>query len=726
MGGAYLLWHILATVGWSEAIGSEVWLVSLVVVPSLAIALKLLPGHYWGAHIAWQLGLAASITLSIVLFRQPLIGFLYALLPLIAALTLGWPAALLAELLVCLLVWGVVRTSMALPVAYRLAILATGALVGLLAAAATRAPLTLAQWSVASYRQARDEARKVREHRLELRQIQDDLIQANRELARFSERFKVLHRVAEDARRAKEEFVANVSHELRTPLNMIIGFSEMIAQSPGVYGEKLPPALLADIAAIRRNSQHLSKLVDDVLDLSQVDAGRMGLSREWVSLERVLDEATRVVRALFESKGLRLSVDVAADLPTVFCDRTRVRQVVINLLSNAGRFTERGGVEIRAWCENDAVVVSIADSGPGIALEHRERIFEPFEQLDGSTRRRYGGSGLGLSISRRFVEMHGGEMWLDSAVGVGTTFYFRIPVDFSQSVTVPARTGALRWFSPYSEYEYRTRTRRSKAPAPVTPPRFVVLETGETLPRILARYLDASEIVAVRDVEEASRELQRAPAQALLVNSPIPWEAPARWGALADLPFGTPVLACWVPGGDEAAKRLGVASYLVKPITAQELLSALDELGGRVETVLLVDDDREVLQLFTRMLTSARRGYRVLQAKSGQLALSLLRERQPDVMLVDLVMPGVDGLQVLRAKSQDSRISDIPAIVLSARDPSGQPIVSQALTVSRSGGLSVRDFVSCIQAVSQVLTSSTRSVGRAQPVDRELLETPAV
>jgi signal transduction histidine kinase/CheY-like chemotaxis protein len=575
--------------------------------------------------------------------------------------------------------------------------------------------LTVTQWSAFYAERAQRNLEESREQRLDLQQIQEDLVQANRELARLSERLEAMYRLAEEARRAKEEFVANVSHELRTPLNMIIGFSEMITQSPQVYGTRLPPALLADITAIQRNSQHLAKLVDDVLDLSQVEAGRMALSKEWASPQDIVSEAAQVVQALFESKGLYLETEVSPDLPRLFCDGTRIRQVVINLLSNAGRFTEQGGVRVRAWREQESVVVSVADTGPGIAPEDQARLFEPFQQLDGSIRRRHAGSGLGLSISRKFVEMHGGKMRLESQVGAGTTITFSLPLEMPPPVA-RAAGDAARWIHPYLQYE--ARTRRSKAPAPAVLPRYVLLEQGETLRRLCSRYLPGFEIASVRDLDGAIRELSRSPAQALIVNAPPrPRDGGYERGGprdegyegatvepLAHLPHRTPAIACWVPGEGETARRLGVVRYLVKPVTRQVLLSTLESLGEDVRSVLLVDDEPEALQLFTRVLSSAGRAYDVLQAKNGRRALSLLRERRPDVVLLDLIMPGMDGFQVLQEKSQDSAIRDIPVVVVSSRDPSGEPIVSDVLTVTRSGGLSVRDLLACIQAVSEALS----------------------
>ncbi|MDI7274581.1 MAG: hybrid sensor histidine kinase/response regulator [Anaerolineae bacterium] len=713
-GALCVTWQLAAALTWPETIGLRGWLSGVAVALALALALWLLPRGLLPAQMAWQVCLALAITLATILYGQPEIVFLYALLPLMAAITMSWVAGLAAEGLVIGLVTWLCHASPARPVpaTYALATVAAGAFTGVLGWAMTRALLTVTQWSLYSFGQARRHMEEARDQRLELKQAQEDLLQANRELARLSERLKAMYEVADEARRAKEAFVANVSHELRTPLNMIIGFSEMIPRLSQVYGTRLPAALLSDIAAIQRNAQHLARLVDDVLDLSQVEAGRMALSKEWISLPEVIAEAVQAVGALYQSKGLSLQTEVPADLPPLYCDGTRIRQVVINLLSNAGRFTDRGGVCVRAWRADAEVVVSVADTGPGIAPEDQKRIFEPFEQIDDSIRRRHGGSGLGLAISRRFVEMHEGRMWLESQVGAGTTFHFSLP---AQAPPVGARGGGevMRWFSPYHQFEARTRP--SRVPAPRLLPRYVVLETGDTLQHILGRYMDDIETVTVRDMDEALGELARSPAQALIVNTPALLEAPVQIAQLARLPYHTPALTCWVPGVDEAARRLGVVRYLVKPLTQEAILSALQGLGEQVRSVLLVDDEPEVLRLLARMLCSAGHRYRILQATNGQRALTLLRERRPDVMLLDLVMPGMDGFQVLQQKSLDPSLRETPVVVISSRDPSGEPVVSETLTVTRAGGLSVRDLVACIRAISEALAPSTAPAGQGLP-----------
>jgi len=716
-GLVYLVWHLVATVTWPDTIGRSVWLITPLVVLTEALSLYLLPRRLLAAQIVWQGGLTVNILLAVYLFQQPQIAFLYALLPLMATVTAGWQAGLLAEILVVAVVYLLSRSPVMphLGVGSGLGIIIGGILTGLLGWAAVRTLLMVTRWSFFSFEQAREKMEEAREKQVELKQIQEDLVLANRELTRLSDRLAAMNRIAEEARKAKEEFVANVSHELRTPLNMIVGFSEMITQAPHVYGASLPSALLADIAAIERNSQHLARLVDDVLDLSQVEAGRMALSREWASLQEIVQAAALAVQPLFESKGLSLEIDVPSDLPPVFCDSTRIRQVVLNLLSNASRFTEQGGVQVKACFEEDELVVSVADTGPGIALEDKEKLFEPFRQLDSSIRRRHGGSGLGLSISKRFVEMHEGKMWLESEVGVGTTFFFSLPQE--PAVPIDLTSGDVkRWFNP-SRQQYAMRPRRSKAPVSAVVPRFILVEEGKTLQRLFGRYLNGIEVVSVQDVEAALCELRRSPAQMLIMNVPPSKEDSILVRVrtqLADLPYNVPLVTCWVPGEDEAAQRLGVVRYLVKPVVRKTLLATLDEFGGTVETVLLVDDKPEVLQLFARMLSSAQRGYRALRATSGQQALNLLRERRPDVMILDLIMPGMDGFEVLQEKSQDPSICDIPVVVISSRDPIGDPIVSDVLSVSRSGGLSVGDLLTCIEAIREALTPLPADQGRPE------------
>ncbi len=547
----------------------------------------------------------------------------------------------------------------------------------------TRPLLTTLQWSWSSYEQARGALDRARDTQMQLKQTVADLADANLQLSRLNRLAQSLRQAAEDARRAKEQFVANVSHELRTPLNMIVGFSRMIVEAPGTYPGTMSTALLADLEIIRRNALQLSRLIDDVLDLSQIEAGRMALSRERASLREVIDDAVVAVRPLYRSKNLTLEAEMPADLPAVYCDPTRVREVVLNLLSNAGRFTELGGVCLRAWREEGDVVVSVADTGPGIDPRDQDLLFRPFEQLDGTIGRRHGGTGLGLAISKSFVELHGGRMWLESKRGAGTTFYFRLPVD----PPAPLEEPAARWLRP--DWAFEERTHPPLARPPEVRPRLVVLEAGDTLRRLLGRYLDGVEIVPAATLEQAGQELARTPAQALLVNDPSVTGALEQLTASGVLPYGTPAILCSIPGLHEAAGALGISEYLVKPVGRDALVAALERLRLPRRTVLVVDDEPEAQRLFWRMLASGEPSYRVLTASNGREALDMLREVRPDALLLDLLMPEMDGFQLLAAKNADPALRDIPVVVISAQDPAGQAIVTNAVAITRGGGLAM-------------------------------------
>jgi CheY-like chemotaxis protein len=302
-----------------------------------------------------------------------------------------------------------------------------------------------------------------------------------------------------------------------------------------------------------------------------------------------------------------------------------------------------------------------------------------------------------LSITERFIKLHGGKIWVESEKGVGTTFFFRLPV----APPAPLGESFLRGVTP--GWEYLQRTRLSKAPKSVVRPRFVVLETGNTLQRLLTRYWHETEIVPVADIEAATAELSRVPTQALLVNDVSLSRSMSHLAAAKTLPNDTPVITCVVSGTDELNDALDVSIRLVKPVSQDVLLNALDQLQVQQGTILIVDDEPDALHLFGRMLDASERKYRVLLARDGQEALNILQECHPDVILLDLVMPGLDGFQLLEFRSQNPELLRIPVIIISARDPAGQPIVSSSLATTRGGGLSVQQLLRSIEVLSKVL-----------------------
>lgn len=577
---------------------------------------------------------------------------------------------------------------------------------------ALRPGLTLVQWAWTGYKRSQELIEESRELQGQLSQSMEDLKQANIQLTRLNQLAQTLRLSAENERRTKERFVANVSHELRTPLNMITGFCEMILQVPEAYGQKIPEALLSDLKVVLRNGIHLSSLINDVLDLSQVDAGQIALLKEQVSLSEIVEAAVIAINPLYQSKSLYLKTDIPENLPPIFCDRTRVREVLLNLLSNAGRFTEKGGVLLKVTQEGKNIVVSVADTGPGIADEDKAKLFQPFQQLDITIHRRYAGTGLGLSISKSLVELHDGKMWVESELGHGTVFYFSLPIEPPS----PLESNWSRWINPFTVFEKRDHS--YQIPAMTIRPRLVVVERGAVLQNLLARYYRNVEVVPAPTLEAALQDVTNTPAKALLVNDAQVSEMLQRLTETTFLPLNTPVILCSVPGMEQFGGNLGAIDYLIKPISRESLLATLDRLQTPVKTILLVDDDLDALKLFRRMMTSARRGYHVVRATNGQQALNILRHQQIDVILLDLIMPEMDGFQFLAIKNREPDFQDIPVILISARDPQGHPIASNALAVTRSGGLSVKQILACMEALIGVLAPIEQPAGPA------LLRTP--
>lgn len=678
----------------------------------VGLTLLLLSVIVWGLRQAHDLLLAWTLVIGLIsasliptLWGEPALLSLLTIPVGLASLLIGVPAGIVTTLACTLLVHWLAANPTPISAFTQVVIgVQMGGTVWLVWLT-SRPLLTAMEWFQSSYQQSRYWLEQARDYQLERNQTLQDLADANLQLSRLNRLAQAMRQRAEEARRAKEQFVANVSHELRTPLNMIIGFIEMMMQAPEVYGRNIPQALLADLAVVLRNSRHLSSLIDDVLDLSQIEAGQMALVKEQVNLADVIEAAIMAVHPLFSSKGLFLTTEIPTHLAPVFCDRTRIRQVVLNLLSNAGRFTEQGGVTVQAWQDKMNIVVTVKDTGPGIAAEALQKIFQPFQQLDDSIRRRHGGSGLGLSISRSFIELHKGQMWAESTEGQGTTFFFCLPVNLA-SVDDDS---LARWL--IQDWEFKERTRRPLVALPTDRPRLVVLERGNSLQRLLVRYLADVEIIPVPTLEAALQELVRTPAQALLINEPVVGECLQALEQSITLPYGTPAILCSIPGLQDSAGVLGVSGYLVKPVAHQALFALIDSLPIQGKTVLLVDDEPDALRLFQRMLISSGRGYRVLRATNGRQAKELLRTQHPHLIILDLVMPEMDGFQLLIEKNRDPSLRDIPAIVVSARDPVGQPIVSQSLAVLRGGGISIHRLLATIEAMIKVLSPYALNLG---------------
>ncbi len=537
-------------------------------------------------------------------------------------------------------------------------------------------------WTQRNYERVNDLLEELRDERASLARTLRVLEDAYVRIEKMNYALIEARSAAEDARQLKAEFAANISHELRTPLNLIIGFSETMANAPETYqGVAWSPTLRGDIEQIYQSSRHLSSLIDDILDLSALDARRLGLTLQDAMIGDVIAEAVAVMRDLFRAKGLYLNVGVEPGLPPGRMDVTRIRQVLINLLSNASRFTRTGGVTISAGMVDGQLRVAVRDTGIGIAPQDVSKVFEVFGQVDGSTSRRHEGTGLGVPLSKRLVESHGGRMWLESQPGEGTTFFFTLPV------LAPAVQGSG---------SFRTACR---ALAPAYRKAILVFESDPVLLRTVRRHLSGHDVIEVRDGADLSALIEYHQPVALVVNArdEAVWRS---WKVPADLP----IISVAMLGSWRAAQSLGVHGYLIKPVLREHLLDAITSVGHEVHDILVVDDEPDLVELTARMLQSIGATYRPIKAFGGADAIARLQGDKVDLVLLDMLMPEVDGMAVIWAMKSDPALAGIPIIVASAQNleaARGEERLSLQLT--RASSPSTMETLNYLQVLVEAL-----------------------
>ncbi len=543
--------------------------------------------------------------------------------------------------------------------------------------------LTLA-WMEKSYTHANELLEQLRDERGSLARTLKALEDAYIRIERMNYALIEARGVAENARQLKAEFAANISHELRTPLNLIIGFSETMANAPETYaGVTWSPALRGDIEQIYQSSRHLSSLIDDILDLSALDARRLGLTLQDAAIGDVIAEALTLVHDLFRAKKLYLKTEIEPDLPCVRIDATRVRQVLINLLTNASRFTYNGGVTVTARLMQAEIRVAVKDTGIGIAPQDVSKVFEEFAQVDGSATRKHDGTGLGVPLSKRLIESHGGTIWLESQPGVGTIFYFTLPVSSQTTLGMPLPS--IRTSATLANYR-----------KPI-----LVSESDPLLLRTIRRHLSSYDVIQLNETDDVNTLIERHQPMSLIINTRDMEQTDMR---SSHLPDDLPVIRFGMTGNVRAAQALGVQNYLIKPVLREQLLDAIEELGRPVRDILIVDDDPEIVELIARMLQTAGDLYHPLKAFGGADALVRLRSDQVDLVLLDMFMAAMDGMAVLKEMKEDPALAEIPVIVVSAQHPD----VARAenglfVQLTRSANPTTAETLSYLEALIEAL-----------------------
>jgi signal transduction histidine kinase/CheY-like chemotaxis protein len=485
-----------------------------------------------------------------------------------------------------------------------------------------------------------------------------------------------VHRQLEIAGRHKSEFLANMSHELRTPLNAVIGFSDVLLDR--MFGE-LNDRQAEYVRDIRDSGVHLLELINDILDLSKVEAGRMELELEPVSLPEAVEHALSMVRQ--RAADNQIALDVELDAPeTVMADERKLKQVLVNLLGNAVKFTPPGGaVAVRARSEGEELQVSVSDTGPGIAEPERERIFEAFQRGDRNARRSAEGTGLGLTLCRRIVELHGGRIWVESRLGEGSTFTFAIP------------TG-------------------ERAAAPAGPEGLVlVVEDDPRSAELFQVYLeDAGYGVAVaRDGAEGARLARALSPTAIVLDILLPrlsgWELLARLKS-DPATASIPVVVTSMLDERGAGFALGASEYLVKPVEREGLLEAVSRCAAAAagrRAVVVIDDEPLDVQLVEATL--GPEGWTVLGATGGEEGVATVRRESPAVVLLDLLMPDVDGFAVVERLRADPRTADVPIIVLTSKDMTvadRERLNGRISFLARKGSLTGTELVRLVERVA--------------------------
>jgi signal transduction histidine kinase/CheY-like chemotaxis protein len=509
---------------------------------------------------------------------------------------------------------------------------------------------TSAAWAWFSHQQALRLLTELRDRQGELNRSLFALTEASRRLDRNNQELALARERAEEARAFKEQFVANVSHELRTPLNLVVGFAEMLYLDPDGYeGACWTPELVSDLGELYRAGQHLQSLVNDILDLSRIDATRLPMFREIQDIRPIIEEALETIAPLVQQQGLFCRIEPGGDAPQLFVDRTRIRQVMLNLLNNAVRFTSSGGITISIESSTDSVIVSVQDTGIGIPSDQMNTLFERFRQAEAGLRSA-GGAGLGLALSRQFVELHGGRMWAESQVGAGSTFRFSLPIPGSTPQAVPLL--------------YTPATRHTPTlDAPV-----IMVDPDPGIAEMLGRYLEDREVWPVRNADEAEDAVESKHPSVIIVNQ-APEAAYESWlGGLGETSkrYDVPVVRCSIPSTSWLVHMMGLDDCLTKPLSRETLSRILGQQCHEPSTILIVDDNPGFVSLLTRMLSGLPLAKQVLTAYAGSEALRIAHERRPDLIFLDLLMPDMDGLEVLEKIRSEPSLANTRVIAVTA------------------------------------------------------------
>lgn len=670
--GVYMVWHIVATLGWPQLFSPSIYLLTLAMAVIGFGSFKLLNHFYLLAQIIWNVGLSLVIVLAYILYGQAQVLLLFCFLPIMAEVMMGLKPALLIEALIITLIlgWNQIWGNHPILDNYQVVVI-------LATAASTAMGWGISYNLVASieasslhYREAVKRLNEAREHRAEISVLLKDVNNANYQLDRMNLMLTYARSQADKAREERDRFALAVSHELRSPLNFIIGFSDLMVNSPETYDDlkSWPSGLYDDIKEIYRSSTHLMQLINDILDMGKMDAKQFAVFREKIRFSEIAEDVREMVQSSVVAKGLEFRIEIDPDLPPVFVDRTRIRQVLLNLVTNSLRFTHQGSITIRAFKSSPELLrVEVIDTGTGIAKEDIHKVFHEFRQIGDDNLRSGEGSGLGLSIGRRFVRLHSGEMGVESEPGHGSIFHFTVP--FHQQID---DIHVINEDSTLENSSSSTDTALDKIPL------ILMLTSDAFSARVFIKLIKGYKVTILTDPQQLTSVVEKTYPCAVIIDENLAHH-PDVLSFSANPPYDVPLVTLPLPvSRQNCSSNLpeGVLEYLVKPVPRQVLVETVMKLNLKTKTILVVDDDPSMARFVTQALrpmiedeNMLSENHKILTALDGQEAMRFLQSLPVGAVFLDLDLTDMNGLTLLNQMLQDKELQKIPVVIISASDP---------------------------------------------------------